>query len=130
MSGIDLLTTRERQVWELREAGRRNGDIARLLKISTANVSVTYHNARQRLAMGKPCVQKRPLVPCEVYSMLKPADVRRCTACELRGHKPGDPDRCWPAARAAAMSGRPSALASAIAEADLVDKASTKSGAA
>ncbi|MGI6550928.1 MAG: helix-turn-helix transcriptional regulator [Syntrophomonadales bacterium] len=46
--GLEKLSFRERQVVALKEMGRRNEDIARILKISSSTVATLLNRARSK----------------------------------------------------------------------------------
>ncbi len=91
---LDILTKRERQVYERHLDKLSASQIAADLGISTRNVGVTLLNARRRIESGVPAVKRRS----EQEVLMRVLNEPRCRRCKIRGHVEGDPIRCLPSA--------------------------------
>lgn len=92
MTELEMLTPRERQVYARRMAGEKNQAIAAALGISPDCVSVTFKNARVRIASGIPARGFNGRVALTVAQLARHRKRMRelargehCPRCELRG---------------------------------------------
>ena len=93
MTPAEILSARELEIYELRTGGMRNKDIAIKLNLSAVCVAVTWANANTRIASGQPSDRTKRRLAATKRAREVRAE-KRCTLCQLRGHLPGDPERC------------------------------------
>lgn len=105
---LSLLSTREREVYTRRMAGMTHGEIALDLDISPKTAWRHFRRAKDRLVTLVPSLGRGVHAPDpeKAPAPLRPVDLKRCAACSLRGHRPGDPERCYPAMRRDVMVSR------------------------